>query len=167
MKNKPIRMALVGALAAGAMFAQTATDSGQLAKRTEQPQGWRAAGRAERRAHFAERMANYLNLTPEQRAQAKQVMAAAREQSKPLRQELKQNRAALMNAVKTANDAQIDKLSREQAPLLAKMASIRAHAFEKIYASLTPEQKAKADTMRQSFMSRHHAHQREQAQKNS
>ena len=95
-----------------------------------------------------------LNLTPDQQAQAKQIMAGARQESAPLRQQMKQNREALASAIKSGNDAQIDQITKADAPVMAQMAAIRAHAFEKIYATLTPEQKAKADTMRQRFQSR-------------
>jgi Spy/CpxP family protein refolding chaperone len=163
MKQNLLRVATLGALAAGMIFAQSESGSGQLAKRSEQRQGWRNGGPAQHRAHFAQRMANYLNLTPQQRDQAKQIMASAREQAKPVRQQLKANREALMNAIKTGNDAQIDQITQAQAPLIAQASAIRAHAFEKIYATLTPEQKAKADNMRQLFHSRR-MHQGQQPQ---
>ena len=158
MKKNSIRMAVVGALAAGAMFAQS--NSTQPAPGAEQHREWKHGNFAQRRAHRAERMANYLNLTPEQRAQAKAVMATAREQAKPLREQLKVDRAALKNAIKTGNDAEINRITKAEAPVIAQLSAIRAHAFEKVYASLTPEQKTKADNMRQMFMSHRRAHQR-------
>jgi hypothetical protein len=143
MKNTLMTVAGVGALAAAMMFAQSAAPH---------------AGRA----GVGERMAKYLNLTPDQQAQAKQVMTQAHEQAAPLRQKLKQSHEALANAIKSGNDGQIDKTTKAQAPLMAQVAAIRAHAFEKIYATLTPDQKIKADNMRQSFMSHRgqHRHQR-------
>lgn len=134
MKKTLITVAGVGALAAAMMFGQNAAP-------------------ARRHAGFGQRMTQALNLTPDQQATAKQVMMQAREQAAPLRQQLKQSREALANAVKSGNDAQIDRITKDQAPLMAQLAAIRAHAFEKIYATLTPEQKTKADTMRQNFMS--------------
>jgi Spy/CpxP family protein refolding chaperone len=132
MKKMLITVAGVGALAATMMFAQNVAPRGH--------------------ARFGQRMAQVLNLTPDQQATAKQVMMQAREQAAPLRQQLKQSREALANAVKSGNDAQIDQIAKDQAPLMAQVAAIRAHAFEKIYATLTPEQKTKADNMRQHFM---------------
>ena len=157
MKNNSIRMAVLGALAAGVMFAQS--NSTQLAPGPDQHSG-RKTTFAQRRAHRAERIANYLNLTPEQRAQAKAVMATAREQAKPLREQLKLDRTALRSAIKTGNDVEINRITKAEAPLIAQMSAIRAHAFEKVYASLTPEQKTKADNMRQTFMSHRRAHER-------
>jgi Spy/CpxP family protein refolding chaperone len=164
MKKNSIRVAVLGALAAGAMFAQS--NSTQLAPKGEQNPGWKQATPAQRRAHRAQRMANYLNLTAEQRAQAKIVMGTAREQAKPLREQLKSDRVALRSAIKAGNDAQIDRITKAEAPLIAQLSAIRAHAFEKVYATLTPEQKTKADNMRQNFMSHRRAHER-QPQTNS
>jgi len=137
MKKTLIRLAGLGALAGVLIFAQNAARN--------------PAGPAARRGHSIQRMVNYLNLTPDQQAQAKQIMAGARMESAPLRQQMKQNREALASAIKSGNDAQIDQITKAEAPVMAQMAAIRAHAFEKIYATLTPEQKAKADTMRQHF----------------
>jgi|ERR1051326_5686788 Spy/CpxP family protein refolding chaperone len=134
------RLAGLGALSAGLIFAQNA------AQNTTRP--------AARRGHFVQRIVNYLNLTPDQQAQAKQIMAGARQEAAPLRQQMKQNREALATAIKSGNDAQIDQITKAQAPAMAQLAAIRAHAFEKIYATLTPEQKTKADNMRQMFHAR-------------
>lgn len=159
MKKNLTRMLGLGALATGMIFAQASSDSGQLAKRPEAQRSWRESGHGQRRARFANRIANYLNLSPEQRTQAKQVLANAREEAKPLRRQLHQNRAALLDAIKAGDNARIDQITKGEAPLMAQMAAIRAHAFSKIYATLTPEQKTKADNMRQ-FMSHRRMHQR-------
>jgi Spy/CpxP family protein refolding chaperone len=105
-------------------------------------------------------MADYLNLTPAQRAEARKIRKEAREQSASLRQQLKQDRAELAAAVKSGNDAQIDRITKAEAPLMAQMAAIRAHAREKMYATLTPAQKAKAETMRKNFMTHRGRHER-------
>ncbi len=152
MKNNLLRLAGIGALATGMIFAQTT--AGSASATAPQP----AQNRQARRARGRNRMANYLNLTPVQREQAKQVMKEAHAQSASLRQQLKQDRAELATAVKSGNDAQIDRLTKSEAPLMAQMAAIRAHAFEKIYATLTPAQKAKADNMRQNFMTHRGRH---------
>lgn len=142
MKDSLIRLAGVGALACGLMFAQGGGSGGKGAPMA-------------RRGHFVQRMVTYLNLTPDQQTQAKQIMADARQQSMPLRQQMKQNREALSTAIKSGNDAQIDQITKAEAPVMAQLAAIRAHAFEKIYATLTPEQKTKADNMRQWFAAGH------------
>jgi periplasmic protein CpxP/Spy len=137
MKKSLIGLAGLGALAGVLIVGQ---NTGQA-----------PAGHAPRHGQFLNHMAANLNLTADQQAQAKQVMAGARQEAAPLRQQMKQNREALAAAIKSGNDAQIDQIAKAQAPVMAQLAAIRAHAFEKIYATLTPEQKAKADTMRQQF----------------
>ncbi len=153
MKNNLLRLAGLGALATGMIFAQTTTGTANGTA----PQAAHNQRRA-RRARVQNRMADYLNLTPAQRVEAKQVMKEAHAQSASLRQQLKQDHAELATAVKSGNDAQIDRITKSEAPLLAQMAAIRAHAREKIYATLTPEQKAKADNMRQNFLSHRGRH---------
>src|SRR5262252_2518914 len=114
MKNKLIRLVGLGALASTLMFAQA------------------PAGQSGRRhGHLGQRMATYLQLTADQQAQAKQIMADARQQATPLRQQMKQNRQALKDAIKSGNDAQIDQITKAEAPVMAQLASIRAHSFSK------------------------------------
>src|SRR5260370_41842102 len=138
MTNRLIRVAGLGALATSMIFAQSGSqDPAQTA-----PRARKAA-----RAHAGKRLADYLNLTPDQRAQAKQIMAGARQEAAPLRQQMKQNRQALAAAIKAGDDARIDQITKAEAPIIAQLAAIRAHAKEKIYATPPPEQKAKADQM--------------------
>ncbi len=160
MKNKLTRLAGLALLTGGVIFAQSAATTPE--QPTQRP------GPAARRARMQQRMAAYLNLTPDQQAQAKQIRAQARQAAAPIRAQLKQSRQALQAAIKSGNDAQIDQITQAQAPLIAQAAAIRAHAFEKIYATLTPDQKTKADNMHQFFMS-HRGHMRQQtpAQSNS
>ena len=141
MKNSLIKLAGLAALAGGLIFAQT----------TAPAPGGGAGTHGARRARIAQRISNYLQLTPDQQAQAKQIFASARQEATPLRQQMKQNRQALRSAIQSGNDAQIDQITKAQAPVMAQLAAIRAHAFEKVYATLTPDQKAKADNMRQMF----------------
>lgn len=144
MKKNLIRLAGLGALAGGLIFAQNVPANPDNAA-AAQP------ARHARRFHRMQRMANYLNLTADQKAQAKQIWAGAREEAKPLRQQMKANRQALLSAIKSGNDAQIDQITKSEAPVMAQLASIRAHAFEKFYATLTPDQKTKVDSMHQQF----------------
>lgn len=89
-----------------------------------------------------------LGLTEEQKAQAKSIFGAAREQGKPVMEQLKSGHQAMAEAVK-ANDAdRIKQLADSQAALMAQLIAIRSQAMAKFYATLTPEQKAKADEFR-------------------
>jgi len=148
MKNKLLLVAAIGALTTGLTFAQNGNPTPNAP--------------VHKRAHAGQRFARFLNLTPDQKAQAKQIMADARTQATPLRQQLMQNRQALRDAIKSGNDAQIDQITKADAPLRAQLAAIHAHAMEKIYATLTPDQKAKADQMHR-FMGPNGARRRQQA----
>ena len=93
-------------------------------------------------------MAKRLNLTEDQKQQTRSIMQAARESSMPVVQQLRQSRQALRDAIKAGkSDAQIDQLSANVGNLAGQVAAIRAKAFAKTYALLTPEQRTKADRM--------------------
>jgi Spy/CpxP family protein refolding chaperone len=147
MKNNLIRFAGVAALACGAMFAQTpaAPDNGQP------PAHHRQGGRG----HGFERLATRLNLTDAQKQQAKSIFDAARETSKPIAQQLRQQRQALQEAAKAGkSDAEIDQLAGDVGSLTSQVTAVRTKAFAKFYAMLTPEQRSQAQEMRQNMRER-------------
>ncbi|HLJ50619.1 MAG TPA: Spy/CpxP family protein refolding chaperone [Bryobacteraceae bacterium] len=156
MKNL-FKIAGASVLAAGMLFAQSVTDQTAPPANGAQPQHRHV------RARMGQRMAKYLNLTPDQQANAKQVYAQARQESQPVRQQLKQDRQQMRAAVKAGDTAQINSLATAEGPLLAKLAAIRSTAFSKIYSTLTPDQKAKADNMHAFFMQRFHQRQAQKA----
>jgi Spy/CpxP family protein refolding chaperone len=94
-----------------------------------------------------DRLATELNLTPQQRTQAQNLMNQARQQSEPIVAQLKQIRQQLATAVKTNNTADIDKLSANQGVLIGQLTAIHTKAMAQGYAMLTPEQKQKADQL--------------------
>jgi Spy/CpxP family protein refolding chaperone len=68
----------------------------------------------------------------------------------PLRQQSKENRQALMAAVKAGKgDVEIHQLALTQGNLAGQLVAARAEALAKFYSTLTPEQRAKADLMGQ------------------
>jgi protein CpxP len=141
MKTKLIKFATVAALATGIALAQT-------------PSPNPAAGRHNFvRQHMA-RIAQELNLTDAQKAQAKTIFQQARQTAQPVRDQLKTNRQALQAAVKSGDDAQIQHLSQMQGTLLGQMVAIRSEAGIKFNALLTPDQRAKADQLKQQFQQR-------------
>jgi Spy/CpxP family protein refolding chaperone len=110
----------------------------------------------------AARLAKYLNLTPAQAAQAKAGFQAARQSGQPIREQLKQLRAGIQQAIKAGDTARIDQLSAQQGSLKGQLLAIRHESFAKFYATLSPEQQAKADQlpahmrqMRQQRMANH------------
>jgi Spy/CpxP family protein refolding chaperone len=110
-----------------------------------------AAGhRAERRGKARAFIASYLGLTESQKTRAKEIFEAARVQAQPVAAQLKQGHQALREAVKAGkSDAEIDALARQQGALMGQLSATRAKAFAKLYTLLTPEQKDKADQLRE------------------
>lgn len=138
MKNKCLRFAASAAIAGGMLLA--AQESGTQA----QPP---AAAAQQHRHQQGARLATYLNLTPAQAAQAKTELQAARQSAQPLHQQLKQVRSAMFQAVRANDTAKIGELSAQEANLKGQMSATRNEAFARIYTTLTPEQRAKADQL--------------------
>ena len=57
-------------------------------------------------------------------------------------------------AVKADQGPEIRRLARVRGELVGKMTAVRSEAAAKFYATLTPEQRVKADQMRQQFRQR-------------
>jgi Spy/CpxP family protein refolding chaperone len=130
MKRILTIFAAVAALAAGIVFAQAPAA-------TTQAPAPRAAAR--------QRIIQALNLTDAQKTQAKTIFQQTRQQTQPVRDQLKQNRQALAAAVKANDTNQIQQLSQAQGSLLAQMVGARAQARAQLYSMLTPDQRTKAD----------------------
>jgi protein CpxP len=94
------------------------------------------------------RMAGQLNLTDAQKQYARQLMQDARTQAQPIREQLKQNRQDLEAAIKSNNTSAITQLTERQADLRGQVAAIHAKQMAAFYAQLTPEQKAKAEELK-------------------
>ena len=140
MKNNLVRFVGMAALASGMMFAQAPAPPAQP---ESPPQRWQ-----QRRGQMFDRMATRLNLTDDQKQQARSIMQSARESAQPITQQLKQNRQALRDAVKAGKtDADIDQLAASTGTLMGQATAIRTKAFAKVYAMLTPEQRTKADQL--------------------
>jgi len=93
--------------------------------------------------HKLGRMANYLNLTPAQRAQAQTIFREAGQSAKPIRQQLRETRKSLQAAIKSGNSDQIQQLSAAEGSEKGQLAAIRATALSKLYPTLTAEQQQK------------------------
>jgi Spy/CpxP family protein refolding chaperone len=130
------KLATLTVMATGMVFAQTSSG-------TVQPAPGKAAAGPRARMHH--RMIQALNLTADQKQQAKSIFQAARQTAAPLRTQMKANRESLAAAVKADNAAQIQQLATAQGSLRGQLLSVRADAMAKFYATLTPDQRAKAD----------------------
>jgi Spy/CpxP family protein refolding chaperone len=161
MKRQLIKLAAVGSMAAGMIFAQAQApaaqpNQGQHKAQAGHAEGAQAKGMRSRRFEGRRRMMQALSLTADQKAASKTIFGQAREASKPVRMEMKQNREAMAAAVKSDNKSQIEKLSGERGRLMAKLTANRTEAMAKFYQILTPAQKANADQMQARISARMH-----------
>jgi Spy/CpxP family protein refolding chaperone len=134
MKNTLLRLAATAAIAGGMLLG--AQEVGTQPAQPAVPQHRHGA-----------RIARYLNLTPAQQAQAKAEFQAAHQSAQPIRQQLKQVRSVMFQAVRSNDTAKIDQLSAQEANLKGQISAMRHQAFAKLYSTLTPEQRAKADQL--------------------
>ena len=151
MQSKWLRFAGAGILAAGLTFAYAEAP-------TESPAQHKSLTREQRAQQRFDRMASYLNLTDAQRTQAQGFWREAHESAKALAPQLKQNRQAMSAAVKANNTADIERLAAQRGTLMGKMTAIRTEAFAKVYQTLTPDQRVKADQMHEHMRNRVRAH---------
>ena len=144
MNHRLFQFATVAMIATGMAFAQT-------------PAG--RPGRAQAKAGLAQgqirrRIMQNLNLTDSQKQQAKAIFEQAKSSVQAQQQQLQQNREALRAAVKANDSARIQQLSSEQGALRGQVMAARADAQAKFMALLTPEQRDKAQQMRQRIQQR-------------
>ena len=135
MKRNPMILVAMAALAVGMAFAQTATAPAATGQ-----------GGLKLRAGVRQRIIKKLNLTADQKTQAKAIRQQAKTAAEPLRTQLQANRQALA-AVKSDNTAQIQSLAAAQGALQGQELAIRSAANAKFYALLTPDQQASLTQM--------------------
>lgn len=133
MSYMPIRILTALALAAGLTYAQGV-----------------ASTKPVRQKMLGQKLVRQLNLTDAQKQQSKAIVQQARRDSEPLKQELKQNRKAMSEAVQSGkNESEIRQLAAAQGATLGQLIAVRSQARARFLAQLTPEQKAKAAEARQ------------------
>jgi Spy/CpxP family protein refolding chaperone len=91
-----------------------------------------------------------LNLTPDQQTQASAIFRDARSQSKSIAPQRLDERQAMSDAIKSGNEAQIDKVTQRNAQLDSTVRAIHAKAIAKLYSIPTPDQKTTFDSLRAS-----------------
>jgi periplasmic protein CpxP/Spy len=148
MRYSFIKYAALGVFTAGIVFAQAPAGNPQQGMPKTQEERQSLTG-------HLEHMAQALNLTDSQKERARMIFEHARQSAQPIRQEVRQNREKLTAASKAANsEDEIRKLADEQGRLLGQLVAIRTEASAKFYQLLTPEQRVKADQMREQFRQR-------------
>ncbi|HUA83587.1 MAG TPA: Spy/CpxP family protein refolding chaperone [Bryobacteraceae bacterium] len=139
---------LPAVLAAGMAVAQTTppanTQANTPAKTETQTE--------HRRPMMMRRLTADLNLTPQQQTEAKKIFDSSWQQRKALTPKLREERGAVLNAIKTDNVGEIDHLIQANSQLNAQAAEIHAKAMAQFYAMLNPAQKAKMDQKMAHFM---------------
>ncbi len=148
-----------GALAAGLMLAQT----------TPAPTpGTPPTPGAGHRHMRGMRMMKNLNLTGEQKAQAKQIFQTGRENAQPLRAQMKDARKALNDAVKAGvPDSQIDQLSATVGNLSGQLTAMQSKNFAKFYSILTPAQQDQLNAAQQKRQNRMNGFSQRMGQRNA
>lgn len=134
MRRNLIGLAVVAALAAGAMIAQNA-------------QGGLAKGKLGLGANLRQRVIKNLNLTEAQKTQAKAIFQDAKQAAALIRPQLEANRQAMAAAIKSGDTAQIQTLATAAGALQGQVMAIRSTAMAKLYAILTPDQKTQLEQM--------------------
>ena len=120
-------------------------------------QGAAVQNHARRHAGVVGRMTTTLGLTAQQQQDAKAIFKSEREAARPLRQELMTEKKAVREAIQSGKPlADVQKLAASEGSALGKLAGMRAEAFAKFYAQLTPAQQQKVASMHQPWR-QHHA----------
>jgi len=102
-------------------------------------------------------LAKELNLTDAQKQQVKSIMQANRASTRPLMQQIAQNRVAMLTATSNGafDQAKVTAIANQQAQLTAQMMVQKQSIQHQIYTQvLTTEQRATADQMRQKQLTR-------------
>jgi Spy/CpxP family protein refolding chaperone len=109
---------------------------------------------------FGHRMgwiARKLDLSDTQKAQIQSMIQAERPNFQPLLKELAANHQQMLVATRggSFDEAQVRTLANQQAQTLAELMVVRERVISKVYNTvLTPDQKTKADTLRQHMLDR-------------
>jgi protein CpxP len=137
-----------GALIISTAAAQTSPAPSQPAQPSQTPPQTMRSHRRPMGGPMVARLTRQLKLTPDQQNQARSIFADARTQARTLAPKLREERQAMSAAIKSDNEAQIDQIARHDAQLNSQARAIHAKAMAKFYSTLTPDQKAKFDSMR-------------------
>lgn len=113
---------------------------------------------AQSRHNFMDRLSTSLNMTDQQKQEAKSIFTSERQAAKTDRQELRQERKAVHAAIQSGKPvAEIEKLAKSEGPTLGALAAKRAETSAKFYAMLTPAQQQKLVSLHQEWRQKHAA----------
>jgi len=137
-----------------------AADTDKAAPKDEpggQKQCGHCKGHGHWKGHRLDRFFEKLNLSDAQKQQAKAIATEERTKMKPLFEQLKAGRDQLDTLRKSGpfDEAKVRSIAKGQADTLTEMIVGRERMRSRIWALLTPEQRAKAEQMREKWKSRH------------
>jgi len=143
MKTRYLAIALALVLAAGAITAVCAARHGSRGNMMfGRHMGW---------------IARKLDLSDAQKAQIQSMIQAERPNFAPLVKQLAANHEQMLVATRggSFDEAQVRTLASQQAQTLAELMVVRERVIAKVYNTvLTPDQKTKADALRQHMLDR-------------
>ena len=93
-----------------------------------------------------------LAMTPAQKDEAQTAFDQARVAARPIRQELKGTTQALKAAIRSDSMDQIRSLSATEGQEIGQLAAIRSSALAKVYKTLNPDQRTRADALQKILM---------------
>ena len=103
------------------------------------------------RVDLVDRMSATLNLTDQQKQQAQAIFKSEREAARTVRDELRQERKTVQSAIQAGKPpAEVQQIAKNEGPAMADLAGMRAAAFAKFYAVLTPAQQQKLAALHRS-----------------
>ncbi len=134
-------------------------DVSKTGSKDETPAGDHCWGHCEhwKHHHGMHHLWKKLNLTDAQKKQVHTIIAEEREKIKPLVQQLKAGRDQL-NALRNSgpfDEAKVRSIAKGQADTLIELIVVKERMKSRIYGLLTPEQRVKAEQIRESWKSRH------------
>jgi Spy/CpxP family protein refolding chaperone len=135
IRKQLIALAGVGALTSVSLFASVSP--------APQP--------ARHQDRFLSEIETVLAMTPKQKDQAQTAIQEARQSAKPVREELMNTNKALETAMRSDQAAEIQRLSTTEGQEIGQLLAIRSSVVAKVYQSLTPGQRTRADALHQLF----------------
>jgi len=131
---------------------QTGADQNAPAQTRSQNRPATTQNRAERRTNWMVRqLTNELNLTTDQQSQVRNIFAEAHKSQQALEPKIREEHLALKSAVKSGNDAEIDRILQSNSQLNTQLQAAHIKAMAKVYKILTPDQQTKFDQMDSSW----------------
>lgn len=106
--------------------------------------------------HALDRAAVMLDLTDAQKTQIKAILEAEKPVVQPLILQLATNRKEMQEITSNGsfNESQVQAIANKQGQLMSKLIVEKERVQSQVYVVLTPEQRAKAEKLRNQFMER-------------